>query len=223
MRASATVVGVVGVVVACATPPAPAAPALVVTQDGVVIHAGAAAWTVRATSMEPQDVVGVVGVGEILVERGGCRLVRSRTDGAISVTTSSPAVCAERRGDRLCFVTGARFVEADQIVAVRGCADRNELFLDRLGTGAGASIGPTSLVERCVQVPVRDPSWLRIREIVVDDVEQPERGLRLRYRDGFDACFLGQPRGRYRLVIDVEDPRPRRLELTGMVDELDER
>jgi hypothetical protein len=195
----------------------------VVTQDGLVVHAGQAAWTVRATSMEQQDVVGVVGVGEILVERDGCRLVRSRTDGAISVTTSTPAVCAERHGDRLCFVTGARFVEGDQVVDVRGCADRNELFLDRLGTGAGASVGPTSLVERCVPVSARDPSWLRIRELVVDDVKQPERGLRLRYRDGFDACFLAQPRGRYRLVIEVEDPRPRRLELAGTVDEPDER
>ncbi len=194
-----------------------------VTQDGVVVHAGTAAWTARETSTAHQDVVAVVEIGEVLIERTGCRLVRSRPDGAISVTPSSPAVCAEQRGDRLCFVDGAHFVDVDHTIAVRGCADRNELLLERLGTGAVASVGPTSLVERCVPVPSRDPSWLRIREIVVDDLEQPERGLRFRYHDGFGACFLARPSGRYRLVVDVEDPRPRRIELTGMVSELDER
>lgn len=205
----------------CATSaPSPAAGALVVSDGDRVVHTGPAAWTVRATSTGREDVVPIEGLGEIVVGADGCRLVRALPGSAIAVwTTDGP--CAESRGDRLCFARGTRFVgEGGDNVDVAGCADRNELFLDRLAGGAEASVGPTSLVERCAPVPSTAPTWLRVRTILVEDNDRPEHGLRLRYRDGFEVCFLARHQGRYRIEVDVEDPARRRISLTGAVEEL---
>jgi hypothetical protein len=187
-----------------------------------VLHAGPAAWTVRATSTGREDVVAVEGLGEIVVGASGCRLVRALPGSAIAVwTTTTDGACAEARGDRLCFAAGTRFVgEGGDSVDVTGCADRNELFLDRLAGGAVASVGPTSFVERCAPVPSTAPTWLRVRTILVEHNDRPEHGLHLRYRDGFEVCFLARQQGRYRIEVDVEDPDRRRVSLTGAVDEL---
>jgi len=203
----------------CATSaPAPAAGALVVSGGGRVLHAGPAAWTVRATSTGREDVVGIAGFGEIIVGVDGCRLVRALPGGAIAVMPSAgDGPCTESRGDRLCFKAGTRFVGDGDDIDVAGCADKNELFLDRLGDGAVATVGPTAFVERCVPVPSTSPSWLRVRAILVEGNDRPEHGLHLRYRDGFEVCFLARLRGRYRVEVDVEDPQRRRVSLDGDV------
>lgn len=208
--------------VACATPTPPGRRGLVVSDNDEPVYAGPAAWTVRATSSDRQEVVEVGGLGEILVQHDSCRLVRALPDGSIRVTTSSPAMCAERRDDRLCFVAGTRFVEPGHVVALVGCADRNELVFERLASGTQASIGPTSLLERCVPIPADNPGWVHVRDVAIDNVEQPERGLYLRYQDGFRVCIFTRPGSRYRIVVDVEDPRRRRLVLTGAVDDVDD-
>jgi hypothetical protein len=202
----------------CASAPAPGG-ALVVRDGDEVRYAGAAAWTVRATSSGREDVVAVPGVGELIVGERGCRLVRALPDGALAVQVG-PSSCAEVRGDRLCFA-GARFVdEGGGASSVNGCADRNEVLLERLEAGGGATIGPTSFVERCAPVPSTSPTWLHVRAIFVDDNDQPEHGLRLRYRDGFEVCFLARSTGRYRVEVDVEDPARRRISLSGDVGDL---
>jgi hypothetical protein len=205
----------------CATTgPAPAPGSLVVAAGDRVLHSGPAAWTVRATSTGREDVVGVPGVGEVIVGADACRLVQARPGGAIAVWTASTSRCAEPRGDRLCFPTGTRFVGDDGAIDVAGCASRNELFVDRLAGGAAATVGPTSFVERCVPVPSTTPTWLRVRAILVEHNDRPEHGLHLRYRDGFEVCFLARLQGRYRIEVDVEDPQPRRVSLDGDVDAL---
>jgi hypothetical protein len=222
LKPGSTLVVAVVCAAGCATPMSVDHRHLVVSDGGAVVYAGPAAWTMRATSADHEDVVEIEGLGEVLVQADGCRLVRSLPNGLIRVTMSSPAMCAERRGDSLCFLAHTQFVEPDSVVAVHGCADRNELVFDRLTSGAQASVGPTSLLERCIPVPAHNPVWVRIRDVAVDDNDRPERGLRLRYRDGFRVCVLTRPGGRYRMVVDVEDPTPRRLVLTGAIDDVDD-
>jgi hypothetical protein len=202
---------------ACATS-APVAGAFVVSGDGHTLHDGPAAWTVRATSTGREDVVFVAGVGEIIVGADGCRLVRALPGGAIAILPAARSgPCTVPRNDRLCFPSGTRFAGDGIAVDVAGCADKNELFLDRLADGAVATVGPTAFVERCVPLPSTSPTWLRVRAILVEDNDRPEHGLHLRYRDGFQVCFLTRPRGRYRVEVDVEDPQRRRISLDGHV------
>lgn len=220
MTRAALVIGLVATALSsCATAPATGG-AFVVREGDVVRYAGAAAWTVRATSSGREDVVAVPGVGEVIVAGGGCRLVRPLPDGAISVWQGPPG-CAEPRGERLCF-GDARFVDDgdDDDVTVVGCADRNEVLLERLTGAGGATVGPASFVERCAPVPATAPTYLRVRAILVEDNDRPEHGLRLRYQDGFEVCFLARAVGRYRIEVDVKDPRPRRVSLAGAVDDL---
>jgi hypothetical protein len=205
----------------CATnPPPPPAGALLVSSGRDVLHAGPVAWTVRATSTGREDVVAIPGVGELIVGADACRLVQARPGGAIVVRTTATPGCAERRGDRLCFPAGTHFTGEDGAVEVVGCASRNELFVDRLAGGASAGVGPSSFVERCVPVPSTTPRWLRVRAVLVEHNDRPEHGLHLRYRDGFEVCFLARLEGRYRVEVDVEDPERRRVSLEGDVGEL---
>lgn len=205
----------------CATsPPPPAAGTLVVSAGRDVLHAGPAAWTVRPTSTGREDVVAIPGVGELIVGADACRLVQARPGGAIVARTTATPGCAEPRGDRLCFPAGTRFPGDDGVIEVAGCASRNELFVDRLAGGASATVGPSSFVERCVQVPSTTPTWLRVRAVFVEHNDRPEHGLHLRYRDGFEVCFLARLEGRYRVEVDVEDPERRRVSLEGDVGEL---
>lgn len=205
----------------CTTSAPAAGGALVVQEGGATLHAGAAAWTVRATSSGREDVVAVPGLGEVIVHETGCRLVRALPDGGIAVWPSAVTPCIAARSDRLCFVDDARFVGPDgDVVTAHGCADKNELFLDRLAGGGVAGVGPRSFIERCAPVPSSQPSYLRVRAILVEDNDRPEHGLRLRYSDGFEVCFLARTVGRYRIEIDVEDPVRRRVTLAGAVDDL---
>ena len=202
---------------ACATS-APRAGALVVSGGGHTLHDGPAAWTVRATSTGREDVVFIAGVGEVIVGADGCRLVRALPGGAIAILPAARSgPCTVPRNDRLCFPSGTRFTGDGVAVDVAGCADKNELFLDRLADGAVATVGPTAFVERCVPIPSTSPTWLRVRAILVEDNDRPEHGLHLRYSDGFQVCFLTRPRGRYRVEVDVEDPHRRRVSLAGDV------
>lgn len=190
--------------------------------DGQRLYRGGSSWTVRATSSSRQEVINIPGVGEVVVEDGRCRLVRSLGAGAIAIREARPGPCVEERGDRLCFVDGVWFnnAEGTDRVSVDGCAERNEIFLERVEGHELATVGPRGFFERCAPIDARSPSYVRVGHIVVENNDQPSHGLRFRYRDGFEICFLARSTGRYSVDIDVEDPAPRHLTLTGAVDEL---
>ncbi len=195
---------------------------LAVIVDGRSTFLGPAAYTVRLGGAEAARVVSLRRIGEILVTDEGCRFARLETTGLVSVWRHEGA-CAETRGDRVCFV-GADFVDERSMKRARvdGCADRNELFLDRIEADVIESgLVPRTLTERCVDVPVREPAYLRIAEVNVDGNEHPWRGLRIRHDgDGFGVCFLSTRSGRFRIDLAVEDPGPRALVLQGDVDDL---
>jgi hypothetical protein len=195
---------------------------VVIDVKGAAPFRGPAAFTTRVEGHHARSVVTVVGLGEVLVGDDGCRFARLGDGGALAVWRHDGS-CAERRGDRLCF-DGVTFVDDDAVVraVVDGCADRNEVFLDRIaGDPRLADLAPPTLIERCVDVRARDPGFLLVVDIVVDDNDQPWRGVRWRHDgDAFGVCFLSRAAGHYRVDVVVEDPRPRRVVLQGAVDEL---
>jgi len=203
----------VGLLSACATTTTLGRTGLVATSGERELFRGPSAWTVRATSTGREDVVAVPGVGEVIVAQGVCRLVLVGEDGVLTVRETT--ACAEERGDHLCFA-GARFDD----VVIDGCAERNEIFLDRLEGDQLASVGPTSFVERCAPIDSTRLSYMKIIDLDVDGNDRPRHGLRFRYRDGFEVCFLSRTRGTYRILLELEDPTPRRVTMSGAVDEL---
>lgn len=195
---------------------------LVVHVDGRQVFSGSAAYTVRVGSQHASRVVSLRGLGEILVDDDACRYAHRGTDGALSVWQHD-GPCTAPLEQRLCFRHVAFVDERDvQRVVVDGCADQNELFLDRIDSAiVDVGVGPRTLIERCVDVPARAPSYLRVVEIAIDGNEQPWRGVRLRHDgDAFGVCFLSMKTGRYRVEVVVEDPHRRTLQLAGDVDEL---
>jgi hypothetical protein len=210
------------VAVGCASGPSGSSDARVTLRvDDVVAWDGPAAYAVRVEGRDARAVVSVIGVGEVLVGDDACRFARLDGAGALSVWRHAGA-CAARRGERLCFRRAAFTDDAGVVRAVvDGCADQNELFLARIDAAATAGLGPRTLVERCVDVRAADAGYVRVAEVVFDDNDQRLRGLRLRHDgEAFGVCFLSRPRGRYRVEVVVEDPRPRRVVLQGEVDEL---
>jgi hypothetical protein len=185
------------------------------------VFRGTAAWTVRATSGGREDVVAVPGVGEVIVGEGRCRLVRGGGAlGAITVVPSVvPGACADVQGDRLCF-NAVAFRDEGGDVVVDGCADRNEVFLERIDEEAPIGVGPAVFVERCAPLNAPALSYVRVSDIVVDGNNRARHGLRFRYSDGFEVCFLSRPEGRFTLTLEVEDPSPRQVVLSGDVDDL---
>jgi hypothetical protein len=182
----AAVVGCVG----CKTP-APST-GFVVVVDGRVVHRGAAAYTVRAAAREPESVVAVDGVGEVLVVGDGCRFVRADAGLSSLQILEHAGPCAVVRDDRLCF-SRARFGDS---VVVDGCADRNTIFRDRTAaTEGGATLAPKTLLEYCVPLPDDDPRYVRVDDVRVDD-RDARKGARFRWNgDGFDVCFLAPHAG----------------------------
>lgn len=214
----------VAVVTACVT--GAATGRFVVKKADDAVYTGAAAWTVRATSDGREDVVAVPGVGEVIVGAERCRLVRNGPAAASGFTgaiTVLPAAvdggCADVRGDRLCF-NAVHFKDSDGDVVVDGCADRNEVFLDRIEESAPVGVGPAVYVERCAPIPAPQLSYVRVKAISVDGNDKPGHGLRFRYSDGFEVCFSSRPEGRYIVTLEVEDPERRELVLSGDVDDL---
>ncbi len=182
---------------------------LVVVVDGRVVHRAPVAFTVR-DGAEPESVVSLVDVGELIVGAERCRFVRSDRGLASLQILERRGACAVERGERLCFDDVAFDGDGKAgLVTVSGCADRNELFLDRVAEEREVGIGPRTLIERCVPVPAREPRYIRVDEVSVDDNDDPRRGLRFRWNgDGFDVCFLSRKTGRYRVVLTVEaEPR----------------
>lgn len=190
---------------ACATGGPAAKGSFVVDVKGGRGFSGPAAFTVRDSGV-PESVVTVEGVGEVIVKGDGtCRFVRADKGISDLQILESKVPCAELRGDRLCF---DHFVfQGASRVAVDGCADRNEVFLERNDTAHDvASFAPRTLIERCVPVPKDDPRYLRVDDIRVDGVDNARRGLRFRWNgDGFDVCFLSQKTGRYKALVHVDD------------------
>lgn len=181
----------------CVTPQTQAG-LFVVVIDGRTVHRGAAAYTVRDGS-DPESVVSLAGIGEVLVRPGRCRFVRADAGLAALSILDREGACAEMRGDRICFDA----VQFGANVRVDGCADRNELFLEQYERESG--FGPRTLIDRCVEIP-GDVHYVRVDDITVDDVERPRRGLRFRWNgDGFDVCFLSKKSGQWRLQLTVDD------------------
>ena len=208
---------------ACAsTPPSTSSTSLVVVVDGRAAHRGPAAYTVRVGAHSSSRVITLRGVGEVIVDDDDCRFARIDAVGAVTVWRHDGA-CSQRRGERICFDRAA-FVDdaAVRHVVVDGCADQNEIFLDRTGGAVDdTGLGPRTLIERCVDVPALDPGYVAVTAVAVDDNDQPWRGLRLRHDgDAFGVCFLSHKTGRYRVDVVVEDPRRREIVLRGAVDEL---
>ena len=190
--------------------------------DGHAVHRGPAAYTVRIESRASSRVVSLSGVGELIVHDDECRFARLDSVGAVSVWRHEGG-CGQRERERLCFDHAVFLDDAGRRrVVVDGCADQNEIFLERVdGVDADTGLGPRTLIERCVDVPARDPGYVAIVAIAVDDNELPWRGLRLRHDgDAFGVCFLSHKTGRYRVDVVVEDPRRRAVALQGTVDEL---
>ena len=177
-----------------------------VVKDGRVAFDGAAAFTVRDGGARA-SVVSVTGVGEVIVpaDGGACKVVLAERGVVALRILDGMSDCADVVGDRLCF-DGAAFVGAGSRVVVDGCADRNELFLDRAeGDTDGAGLGPRTLIERCVEVPKPNPGFVRVDDLVVEGVADPRRGLRFRWNgDGFDVCFLSGKSGHYRARVFVD-------------------
>jgi hypothetical protein len=195
---------------------------LVVVVDGRTVHRGPAAYTVRVGDRHTSRVVTLRGTGEVIVDDDACRFARINDGGAVTVWRHDGA-CSRRRAERICFAR-APFVDdaGRRHVVVDGCAEQNEIFLDRVGASDDdTGLGPRTLIERCVDVPARDPGYVAVTAVAVDDNDQPWRGLRLRHDgDGFGVCFLSRKVGRYRIDVVVEDPRRRQTVLQGVVDEL---
>ncbi|MDP2344758.1 MAG: hypothetical protein Q8O67_27665 [Deltaproteobacteria bacterium] len=204
--------------------PGGASKGLVVVVDGRQVHDGPAAFSTRRVSGDQAiaNVVLVPGVGEILVEDDRCRFVKA--DGGVSVLSifEHPGSCAELAGEKLCF-KGAAF-KKDVVIDVQGCADRNELFLDRVDDITGGGIAPRTLIERCVPVEAADPSYLRVVDVAVEGMDNPWRALRFRFDDdGFGVCFLSGKRGAYRVTVRVEEagkPEPRDVVVAGDLGDL---
>jgi hypothetical protein len=193
-----------------------------VVVDGRRVRHGPAAYTVRETGDATTRVITMPGIGEVLVAPDACRFARLERGGAVTVWRHA-GPCAQRSGTRLCF---ARAAFADEAAVVRGvvdgCVEQNEIFLDRVGDDdAVVGVGPRTYIERCVDVPAKDPSYVAVVSVDVDDNDRPWRGVRLRHDgDAFGVCFLSRTTGRYRIEVNVEDPRRRMLVLEGAVDEL---
>lgn len=190
-----------------------------VVKDGAVVFRGPAAFTVRDGSV-PESVVTIDKVGEVIVKGDNCKFVVADTEVKAIVILAGASSCGQLRDDRLCF-DKARFVAKDggALVVVDGCADRNELFLDRaVGSKAPATFAPHTLIERCVTVDRDAPGFIRVDDIRVDGVNDPRHGLRFRWNgDGFDVCFLSQKTGHYRVDVTVDGSA---LALSGEVDQL---
>jgi len=194
---------------------------LSVVVDGRSVAAGPAAFTVRVGARDSARVVSLRGVGEIVVLDDACRFARLEPGGALRVWRHDGG-CAAARDGRLCFRAVGFVDDADRVRAtVDGCAEQNELFLDRIdGAAAETGLGPRTLVERCVDVAAAAPSELRVVAIAVDGNDQPWRGLRVRRDgDGLGVCFLSKKTGRYRIEVVIEDPGPRAFVLQGDVDD----
>jgi hypothetical protein len=193
-----------------------------VVVDARAVFHGPAAYTVRVAADASTLVVSLPRIGEVIVGDATCRFARLEAGGAVAVWRHEGA-CAHRMGSRLCFARAA-FVDDAAVMrgVVDGCVEQNEIFLDRMdGVRGAVGVGPRTLIERCADVPARDPGYVAVVDINVDDNEQPWRGMRLRYDgDAFGVCFLSRPTGRYRIDVVVEDPRRRTFVLAGAVDEL---
>lgn len=191
--------------------------AFVVEVDGRVVHRGPAAFTTREAH-PPENVVFIKGIGEVIVTPNLCRFVRSDAGLQALQILERKAPCVDVVDDRVCF-NNVRFGDA---VRVDGCADRNELFLSRVNgdeVTTATGFAPRTLIERCVEVPAKDPHYLRVDDIGVDDVEQPRQGLRFRWNgDGFDVCFLSRKQGKWHVTVQVDDGEP--VALAGDVDDL---
>ncbi len=207
---------------ACTAPTASSVGLRATASDGRGLYAGGSSWTIRATSAGRQEVVNIPTVGEVVVEDGRCRLVRSVGAGAIAILEARPGPCVEVRGDHLCFVDGVDFVTTDgsRVISVDGCAERNEIFLDRVEGDALATVGPHAFFERCAAIESQALQYVRVERITVDNNDKPNHGLRFRYRDGFEICFLSRTTGRYAIDVGIEDPAPRQLTLSGAVEDL---
>ncbi len=187
---------------ACTTTPTASKVGFSVVKDGRGVFRGPAAFTVRDGSV-PESVVSVDGVGEVIVKGDNCRFVLADTEVKAIVILEGASNCGQVRDDRLCFANasfGGR-------VVVDGCADRNELFLDRAaGNKDPALFAPHTLIERCAAIDKDDPAFIRVDDIHVDGVNNPRHGVRFRWNgDGFDVCFLSQKTGRYRFAVTVDD------------------
>ena len=207
---------------ACTAPTASSVGLRATASDGRGLYAGGSSWTIRATSAGRQEVVNIPTVGEVIVEDGHCRLVRSVGAGGIAIQEARPGPCVEVRGDHLCFVDGVEFVATDggATISVAGCAERNEIFLERVEGAAVATVGPHAFFERCAPIESPTLEYVRVERIAVDNNDKPSHGLRFRYRDGFEICFLSRTTGRYSIDLGIEDPAPRQLTLSGAVDDL---
>ena len=226
----------IGLNTSCVTTPEPPAGARMEVRHGdVVDFEGPAAFSARATTGNREDVVHLVGFGELVINDAGCRLMRYRVEkstdaaspdrGVLEVwTAAEPGRCLTDVNDRLCLAGPTAFLDGKgERFDVSGCAERNTIFLDRVDQKRGRSIGPTSYFEHCVDVDdSTNATYLKLNSLTVDDNDNPMQGTHFRYDEGFALCFLTTGVGRYDASVTVEVPgvpTTRDLHLEGEIDQ----
>ena len=207
----------------CATTSASSGALTAKNDRGALVYSGAASWTVRATTSGREDVVQVPDLGEVIaLDQRRCRLVRPDKNGSMTVweATTAPR-CIETREDKVCFVQPTTFALDGASFVIAGCADRNDVFLSRIDGTVPATVGPRAFIERCAPIEAERLKYVRVVDIVVENNDRPRNGLRFRTSgEDFEVCFLVREKGTYRVLLEVEDPKPRELVLQGTVDEL---
>jgi hypothetical protein len=206
--------------IACAaapTPkPTPTQTLVIRDADRRIVVDASMAYTVR----KGQRVVFVDGIGELLVDMktGACRFVQSQT--GLDLTMLSPpegVACGTLTGDRMCFASvpfeSAAGPRGVAVFTVDGCADQNALFLRDRDIDIERGIGPQTYVERCVPVPAKNPSYLRIDVLRIQGNRRPFDGARFTHDgDDFSLCFQThleqsgiEKTGRYEATVTVDD------------------
>lgn len=209
---------------------------LVVSEDARELWRGAASYGVRsAREGRAERVVSLPGLGELqagLAADAPCRLVWSR-DGLGSLLLYQGVDCGVSEGGRLCF-DGARFSRAaaderaPRTVVIDGCADENDLLWSKLEGAQPATVGPTSLRQRCRRLPMSKGcalTYVKKQAIAVAHNDSGADGFALSFDgEGWRACFLESESGRYRIALLLEDSCGGRSEpvLEGDSAELDD-
>jgi len=205
----------------CATAQAPGLGEVVVSQETRELWRGPTTYTVRGLpSGAHENAVRIPGVGEILVNDGVCRLVRSsagvdRVEVFVSQGNAQGDGCATpdpAHDAALCF-RHARFVGSREsstgVIVVNGCASENDLVWGKLQGASSATVGPTLWRRRCARIVAEgmcEIIYLRKRSLEVAKSVSTLDDFTFNWvGDGWQACFLEREAGPYAMSVLVED------------------